>query len=551
MMIDIPTYEDVHLDVGVGTLISGRASDRRLTILLGTICVAFSVGSSALFLGHQSLWLDEATQMSGLSLGPIEQVRWLSGQAKYPFGVSDDRMPPLSYWAGWAWSSTFGLRETPMRWMGVAAVGLASLLIFLAAHRAWGPLPGLAAGMLFGLSPNVIVQAVEIRAYPLFLLASAASYYCLTRLLAEPVKERPVWLFWLAVFGLIATYTHYFGLVLAGATMFASMVLVPRKGGRLWPILLASFLVGLFSLGLFPFVRASVGISESVGLTASARATELVRLSYRLLAHPATSVSRIAVGLALMGGIVAGVVALTTKRRGSTPSLGLLIALAAGGTVVAIAQLAQSKFDAANPSYNVWMLPALSMFLASGMASASRKGRIASCLGVSMLLASHVYGTVQLAIHGDAFAHQAHRPIESLIVQYQPERVALIHDVTSGPIWGTYTPVRYQFGGAVRQFALVEQPQNPLCVADYPGLEHKTDPRSLSAEYLIVVRPVTRGANEIAHQIHEGILPLGDGPVARALKLDDRWKLISETSHLAFVQADIDVFRRTRPPDPD
>ncbi len=57
------------------------------TIIIGVVCVAIGIVADALFLPHQSLWNDEATQLDGLTLSPIEVTRWLAGRVDYDFGV--------------------------------------------------------------------------------------------------------------------------------------------------------------------------------------------------------------------------------------------------------------------------------------------------------------------------------------------------------------------------------------------------------------------------------------------------------------------------------
>ena len=66
-------------------------------------------------LPNRSIWVDETTQMSGLAGNPVEITQWLMGRIKYNTNLQDDRMPPLSYWAGWLWSRIFGLGERQMR----------------------------------------------------------------------------------------------------------------------------------------------------------------------------------------------------------------------------------------------------------------------------------------------------------------------------------------------------------------------------------------------------------------------------------------------------
>src|SRR4051794_10429387 len=94
-----------------------RAADLGYRAWLGpALGAAVTLVAAALFLPHQTLWIDETTQLSGLTLSPVEVVRWLMHPATHDFGVPGDRMPFLSYWLGWAWSRLFGLGETSLRW---------------------------------------------------------------------------------------------------------------------------------------------------------------------------------------------------------------------------------------------------------------------------------------------------------------------------------------------------------------------------------------------------------------------------------------------------
>ena len=536
----VPGWDD-----GSGRIESPTAS-LWSSALAGGLCVALCVTASALFLPHQSIWLDEATQLSGLTLDPFNQVRWLSGRIQNPLGVCEDRMPPLSYLAGWIWSQAFGLNEVSMRWMGVVAVGLATLLIFLGAKHAWGTGPALAAGLLFGLSPNVTVMSVEIRAYPLFLLASAASYYCLIRLLTDPIPCRMKWLVGLTVCGVLATYVHFFGLVLAGGTMLAALVLVPARGGRIWPVLLASAIVGVLSLGIAPFVLASVGMSQGAEpAVLESKATGLVRLAYRLVSHATTLVSPVAVGAALVGALAAAVASLPRKEHSQQAWIGLLIAFVSGAGVVAASQFAQSKFASATTSYNVWMLPAVSLLLASGLGSATRLAQRTALLGVALMLTSDVYAQRQLAVNGEFFAHIPYRPLSTLIRKYGPERVAVIHDGSNAGAWMIHPPLRYEFARVLRQYAVDASEPGPLRVTAFPDPDGKTDPLALPAEYIIVIRADWQRSSDLVSEIRNGVHPLGDGPVAKALKRDERWAAISESTSATYLMADIDVFKRS------
>jgi hypothetical protein len=517
--------------------------------LAGVLCVAASVVASALFLPHQGLWNDEATQLAGLTLGPVEQVRWLAGWERHDFGVPVDRMPPLSYWVDWTWSRAFGLGETAMRWLGVVLVGLATVLVFQTGRRAWGLASGLASGLLFGLSPNVVVEAVEIRAYPLFLLVSAAMFHAFVRYLEDPGGAGRRWLGAMTACAVLAVYTHFFGLLLSGGVFLSALCLAPRHGGRVGPIVLAIAVVGLCSLGVAPFVLVSFRESEAGVVEGEGqRLIGLARLVYRLLGHASLTVYPAALGLAAAGTLAATAAALAPKQGRSTIAAGLTLALVSGAIVVVAAQFGLKHFLAAATTYNVWMVPAVMLLLGSGLAAASPLARRGATAGIVMLVAAYAFADAQLAFHGDFFAHTPHRAVDALIHRFGPARVAVVLDVTTGPsAWHIYSPIRYEYAGVVRQY-LVSAPApsgGPVRVTDYPDGRAEVDPARLAVDYLIVVNSTNESAAEVVRQIREGVRPLGDGPVARALKSDSRWSLVEESTHVAFVAADIDVFKRT------
>src|SRR4051812_11700977 len=164
----------------------GRPRPDRAIVLIWLLSLVCLLAPAGLFMKSQCLWVDEVTQLSGLTLGPAEQARWLAGADPERFGVPADRMPPMSYWVGGTWAAAFGLTEASLRWMGLLFTAGAALLVVSAAGRLAGRLGAAAAGLIFSLSPNVIVTAVEIRAYPLFMLASAAGLFPLLRVVPAP-----------------------------------------------------------------------------------------------------------------------------------------------------------------------------------------------------------------------------------------------------------------------------------------------------------------------------------------------------------------------------
>src|SRR5512135_720976 len=551
--IRMTTAEEVRAGVvpaeGAPALASmDRVPRRRSEIVAGLICVALSGAAAAFFLPHQSLWIDEVDQMGGLSLDPLEVVSWLTGWTKHDFVVPTDTMPPFSYWIGWLWSKVFGLGEVQLRWLGVTCVGLATFLIFQTARKAWGLASGVAAGLLFALSPNVIGYAVEIRAYPLFLLASAATFFCLTRLLADPIEDRLGWLVGMVVCGMVAVYTHFFGLVLIGSCLLAALILIPSRGGRIGPVLLAIAVVGLVSLGITPFVFSSIKNFPSGGDTATAasvvaKATGLARMFYRLFSNPATSVSPIALASTFLGVALAGASCLAPKQRSTTASTGLMLAWLAGTFVVTCAHLSQSSFDATNPSYNIWMLPAFMLQLSSGLAARSRDFRQLAWAGVILLSTANLYGAGQLAIHGDYFAHGPHRQIRAMIRSLGTDKVTVIHDGKTWD-WDISATLRHSFGGAVPQYAYHDGGSKGVRVVDLPEKRAEADPTSLSPEYLIVIQSARLRAAEVFDQLRDGIGPIAEGPVARSLAASTRWVPVEEKVIVSFIAAKITLFQQ-------
>ena len=252
--------------------------------------------AAARFLPHQTLWIDEVTQMAGLGLGPIGVVRWLLHPTLTDLGVPSDRMPPLSYWLGWLWAQAFGLHESSLRWFGVACVVAAVALTFSAARRAFGPLAAWGAGLCLALSPNVCTTAVEIRAYPLFLLISAGALRSAVGIACAETSQRTIAWLGLGAWLLLGLFTHFFGVVLAAAMLvgLAAHRLYLRR--PLAPLAILGAALALAAVGLVPFAKASAEISA---VSERNRVYEVVQLLYRLVAHPAMATHRVVALVAL------------------------------------------------------------------------------------------------------------------------------------------------------------------------------------------------------------------------------------------------------------
>jgi hypothetical protein len=525
----------------------GSAGGAARWLGLATVVLALVVGAS-LFLPRQSLWLDEATQMSGLSLDPVRVVRWLLGTERFDFGQFRDRTPPLSYWLGWAWSRAFGYGETSFRWFGVACVAVASALVFEAGRLAFGTVAGWAGGLLFSLSPAVVMWAVEIRAYPLFLLWSASAWYLLVRW--QMGEDGPSWPTRAALALVLAgaVGTHYFGVVLSGAVLVALAVLDRREGRRLGPALGVGGVVAVAVAAIVPFVRTSVGLyrygpDRFAGTVR--RLNGLKNLLVGQVGHVTLTVVRPVEVVALVAAAALVILAIWSigivRRRGA--GLAIVLALGAGLAAVAVAKLAMSRFDSATPSYNAWMRPGVCLLLVSGIASRAKRTAIAAC---GMLIVAQAFGVYQLAAHGEHFAHGPHRAISEMIRRAGRGEVAVIHDDPSDRAIFISSPIRCEWGPRLEQYRLAASSGGPLSVRSYPDGRETCPVGSLPHRYLLVVssRPMSPGA--LASQVRTGDRPVGRGPIARQLLATEGWRLAGRSLVVSQIAAEIDLFEDRR-----
>jgi hypothetical protein len=518
------------------------------------LCMATTVSSSALLLPFQSIWVDESTQMSGLEASPIAAAGWLAGGAKYNTWLQNDRMPPLSYWAGWVWSRTFGLAEGPMRWLSITCAVVATGLVVAASCRAWGLASGVCSGLLLGLSPNVLDHALEIRAYALFLMESAGALGCLVALLSDPPHRASRWLLPMTLCAVAAIYTHYFGLVLSGACFLAALVLFPCRGGSTRHVLLAIAITGIACTGVLPFVLSSLhGSGNESG--AAPKLVFVAQWMYRLYSHPTISLSPLEEGMAALGFAGAAAVALYLAVRDPLGSgaavLGLAIALCAGAVVTLLGLFLLRGMIATKPTYSAWMLPALAMLLSSGLAK--KPGRPLwywSLIGILLLLGTYGAALRERVTYGEWFTHAPVRRLTSLINTVGPSRVAVIYEGNRDPM--LYFPIYYSFRDGVKQYVLVGQAGDKLELAPFPPTGIHISLGDVPAEALIVIRSEDQKSTDLVRQLRYGLKYFSVGPVTQVLNRSERWKLTDSESYRAFLGVDIHIFERvSTSPRPD
>ena len=524
------------------TLVNQRPARYTAQAWIGLVCcVLLAVVLPAMFMKHQSLWVDETTQLSGLTLNPIEVTTWLAGEEGHRFGVPPDRAPPMSYWVGWTWSSVFGSSETSMRWMAVVLIALATMLVFDAGHRAWGFGAAIASGLLFALSPNVVVNAVEIRSYPLLLLISAAGFWCLVGWLSAE-RQHGWWLAGLLACCVVGVYTHFFGLLLTGSVLTGAFVGGWFAGKRVRWVLVGGLVVGFAAIGIKPFFDAASKISGVNTAAPEPGIGELAKFIYRALhGHPSLGTSIVIAGAASVAFLSLGLLSLLPKQRSTSTAWAIIIALAAGMIVAVGVSFAASTFDAMHPSYNLWRLPGLALLLGSTMTLTWKLARQAAVVLMITLIGGELFASVQLVRHGDWFSHGPHRRLRALLNDLGANSLVVVHD--GDLAWGQgYYPLRFDLGKEFPQYA-DEDLGSGVRLKRLPEGEIVT-PDSVSANTVVVVQMKDVGWAELAEELAEGGRSFADGPVLQWYRGSPEWNEVRHEVFFSMFAADVHVFTR-------
>ncbi|MBX2997770.1 MAG: glycosyltransferase family 39 protein [Caldilineaceae bacterium] len=130
-------------------------------------------------IGEKSVWLDEAFSIWVANHSQTEVWRWL---------MRIDQHPPLYYSLLSLWQALFGDLQGAARLFS-ALCGIVSIPLFYAAARrlTQDEITGLMAATILAISPFHVRYAQEARMYGLLTLTVAAAFYCLVRVLSQPI----------------------------------------------------------------------------------------------------------------------------------------------------------------------------------------------------------------------------------------------------------------------------------------------------------------------------------------------------------------------------
>lgn len=463
--------------------------------MTATALIAFALASG--FAAHQSLWVDETTQLAGIRVPLADTFRFLLGHpspAFASFEVPADRMPPLSYLVGKAWALAFGASETSLRYLGTLLFAITTALTAASAAFACRSISGQTtrpqlaawlAGLAMATAPSCITLAPEIRAYPLFHFLAAAATLLLILKFTAPAR----WHLPALTAVLIATlYTHYFGVVFTGAVCVALFLGTWHQRQPFRPALICAAIIVLCSLGLIPFLKQAVGMSgvdptQSAVTAANRPISALVGLWIRFGAHGATqTVSGLvwAAVAAFTFVAIAAAIRLSITRRTCPAALPLIALIASGLTVISAATLKARGFNPASVAYNVWVFPPLYASIGAGLTLCTKLAmRRLGLVVAGLWLATTTYTSLFLALRGSLFAHGSTPAIVSEIQPLGADHVTVLHTgQQDGGFRVAYYPLRYLYGDRLKQEMLPTKtpPTTPFILLVYT--------RSFSSEEL-------------------------------------------------------------------
>lgn len=226
------------LSEGFARLVSGKP--REFLVFLGLLLTAtffrfFSIG-------RESFWSDELFSVStALSLSDRHPWQPFAFKNLYELTFEDsfltrkaaDNTPPLYEALLFLWSLLFGESETALRSLS-AILGIAAVaVVYFGLRKATSPGAAILAASLLAASPGAITFSQEARAYSLAMFFSTVAVVRLTsRVLSAKTLERnekPL-VSWSDIAILIAlTYSHYTGLILAGALAGIHLLVISKK----------------------------------------------------------------------------------------------------------------------------------------------------------------------------------------------------------------------------------------------------------------------------------------------------------------------------------
>ena len=415
------------------------------------IIVAFSIALLS-FAKKQEIWVDETTQLSGITLKFGEMLRWLSGQDVGRFGVPGDRMPPISYILDWAWLRLFGTWELGFRLFHAAFLMAGIVVLAATARRNLGWAASLITLAILCLSPKMMAIGVEIRAYPIFFATTCAQTAVFARILKDrSAIDRSLLASFVAI-STISIYSHFFGLVSSCAFFLTLGLAYIRRRTAIFELVAAFAIMTVSSVGILPFVSSAALNSRASDEAANTH--QYIVYGLKLFGDPANMISRPAAVLffgGMLGLMLMSTICATTRMlKGRANSVDwLLIVVVAGVAATLGASLFVKSFDVLKETYSAWLFAPLALLAANGL-TGSRQWNGVYAIVIVMTIAGAACSTYTFLAHASDFIHGPGRFVGALYDRAGPPK-AVFYEVDAADGW-SYFPLVFSHKGQVPQY---------------------------------------------------------------------------------------------------
>jgi len=510
-------------------------------VLLALAAAVTILAVGGLFASRQSLWVDETTQLNGIAMGPVHVLSWLLGDRTYLNGLPPDRNPPVSFVLGQLWGMAFGRQVQALRWMGIVAVALAAAVLTWTLARRAGGIAALAGVACFAAVPQIASIAAEVRPYPLMLFFAALAWSSFVTLLC---REEPRARHWFA-FGtacILASYTHFFGILMTGGLLFGLAADAWLRGKRKTPVLCAAAILLILCLGALPFARQAAHLSAPLHpILPSGVLGRTGRLIARLFVSPSIAVGAIGTGL-LFGCqmlLVSGGLR-SPSDRSVVQAIGFALLLP---LVLCIATAwATPSFDALAPHYNAWMLPGIALAVAFGVRGLARTRSMLTWGPVVVVAALDVLGCYRL-LASDCFTHGPHNAVMRELAGDRTRHTAIIVDKSEE--WAyVYFPLRYELGLNPPVFLASSELAAESLYRVEPEATVSLAELQEQQDYVLLVHAKSLHTRELGNYLDGRPVALPSSSLLDHFERDPAWRQVSTFRHVSFVGAQGTLFHK-------
>jgi hypothetical protein len=503
-----------------------------------------------MFAVKQEVWLDETTQLSGITLNFADMLRWLGGQDVGRFGVLGDRMPPVSYILDWTWLRLFGPSELGFRLFHAAFLVAGVVLLGATARRYLGLTASFMTLGILVLSPKLIGTAVEIRSYSIFFALSCIQTALFVRILDDSNFPDRRLLAAFVLVSIVSIYTHFFGLVSSSAFFSGLGLAYIRHPRALIEIIVAFAVTMVASAGALPFIFSAMAQS-SPSIQQPSDSHRYLNYLFKLLGDSANMVLRPAAALFLGGaGVLFLMSAFTNCWRivaGRAQSTDwLLVVIVAGASATCIASLLVKNFDILKASYSIWLLAPLSLFLAGGMVTASRLRFWNGAYGIvaAATLAGAALSTYTFLVHDSEFIHGPGAFVGAIYDRAQSPK-AVVYE--SDAAWGwSYFPLVFSHNGEIAQYASADggTELDRTVVGPHQLSTRQTLEAVAPYKDLVLVDIALRNYRDIRDCNKDACPQFQLGVVEKTLTASGRWRQIAVERKFGLYDTRTKIFRR-------